>query len=99
MKKIIKSICILSIILLFISISKKEEGISNRVYHNNNITINYPYFNNKKIDNYIEEFIINSTSTINTFIDYDYNLIDNNYHVNFYIYKFNNNIIKKNVSV
>ena len=42
MKKIIKSICILSIILLFISISKKEEGISNRVYHNNNITINYP---------------------------------------------------------
>ena len=92
MKKIIKSICILSIILLFIFLSKEEEGISNRVYHNNNITINYPYFNNKKMDNYIEEFIINSTSTRNTFIDYDYNLIDNNYHVNFYIYKFNNNI-------
>ena len=78
MKKIIKSICILSIILLFIFLSKEE--ISNRVYHTNNITINYPYFNNKKIDNYIEEFIINSTSTINTFVDYDYNLIDNNYH-------------------
>ena len=46
MKKIIKSICILSIILLFIFISKKE--ISNRVYHINNATINYPYFNNKK---------------------------------------------------
>ena len=26
--------------------SSKEEVISNRVYHTNNITINYPYFNN-----------------------------------------------------
>ena len=91
MKRIIKSICILSIILLFIFISKKE-GIPNRVYHTNNITINYPHFNNKKIDKYIEDFIINNTSTTNTFIDYDYNLINNNYHVNFYIYKLNNNI-------
>ena len=91
MKRIIKSICILSIILLFIFLSRKEE-ISNKIYHTSNITINYPHFNNKKIDKYIEDFIINNTSTTNTFIDYDYNLINNNYHVNFYIYKLNNNI-------
>lgn len=91
MKRIIKSICILSIILLFISLSRKEE-ISNKVYHTNSITINYPFFNNKRIDNYIEDLIINNTSTANTYIDYDYNLIDDNYHVKFYIYKSNNNI-------
>ena len=94
MQRIIKSIFILGIILLFITIYQEDKEISNRVYNASNVTINYPYFNNKKIDKYIENFIINNMNYSNTFIDYDYNLVNNNYYVKFYIYKFNNNIYK-----
>lgn len=92
MQRIIRSIFILGIILLFITIYQEDKEISNRVYNSSNVTINYPYFNNKKIDKYIENFIINNMNYSNTFIDYDYNLVNNNYYVEFYIYKFNNNI-------
>ena len=94
MHRITKSIFILGIILLFITIYQEDKEISNRVYNASNVTINYPYFNNKKIDKYIENFIINNMNYSNTFIDYDYNLVNNNYYVKFYIYKFNNNIYK-----
>lgn len=94
MQRIMKSIFILGIILLFITIYQEDKEISNRVYNASNVTINYPYFNNKKIDKYIENFIINNMNYSNTFIDYDYNLVNNNYYVKFYIYKFNNNIYK-----
>lgn len=94
MQRITKSIFILGIILLFITIYQEDKEISNRVYNASNVTINYPYFNNKKIDKYIENFIINNMNYSNTFIDYDYNLVNNNYYVKFYIYKFNNNIYK-----
>ena len=37
----------------------RKEMVSSRVYRDNNIYIEYPYFNNKYLDDYIGKFIFN----------------------------------------
>lgn len=90
MKKIIFFLSIIAIFIFFIS---NNNIITNKKYinYNKNIFIEYPYFNNKYIDNNLNNFItpfINKDDYL--FIDYD--IIDNN-NLTMYIYKENNNIV------
>ena len=49
----------LLIILMLIYFYDRKEMVSSRVYRDNNIYIEYPYFNNKYLDDYIGKFIFN----------------------------------------
>ena len=89
------------IILILIYFYDKRELVLNRIYSDNNIYIEYPYFNNKNIDRYIDNYlnsIINNNDNSNYFVDYDYIIDDNNINLTIYSYKLYDNIIKKNIN-
>lgn len=68
-----------------------KDVLVNKEIISNNIEISYPYFNDKKIDNFINEYL-NRYKDNNGIIDYDYDSKDNKYYVMFYKYFFDNNI-------
>ena len=91
MKKIIISFLIILIIGLFIS---NRNNTYNKKYidYNNNIFIEFPFFNNDNIDNYLNDYINNFTNKFDyLFIDYDFT--DNN-NLTMYVYRENNNMVK-----
>lgn len=80
---------IISLMLWIIDINK--DVLINKEIINDNIEISYPYFNNKKIDNFINEYL-DRYKDKNGIIDYDYDNNDNKYYVVFYKYFFDSNI-------
>ena len=69
---------IISLMLWIIDIDK--DVLVNKVIINDNIEINYPYFNDNKIDNFINEYL-DRYKDKNGIIDYDYDNNDNKYYV------------------
>ncbi len=80
---------IITLMIWIIGIDK--DVLVNKEIISNNIEISYPYFNDKKIDNFINEYL-NRYKDNNGIIDYDYDSKDNKYYVMFYKYFFDNNI-------
>ena len=68
-----------------------KDVLVNKEIINDNIEINYPYFNDNKIDNFINEYLDRYRDK-NGIIDYDYDNNDNKYCVVFYKYFFDSNI-------
>lgn len=65
-----------------------------------NIHIEYPYFNNSTIDNYLDsylKFYVDYEEGENLFIDYDYNLKDSIVEIILYFYKGNDGIFEREV--
>ena len=65
---------IISLMLWIIDIDK--DVLVNKEIINDNIEINYPYFNDNKIDNFINEYL-DRYKDKNGIIDYDYDNNDN----------------------
>lgn len=83
------------LILILLYFYDKTEMITNKEYKKDNIHIEYPYFNNYEIDNYINSYLNSKIENNNNiFIDYDYELVDNNVNLSIYTYKENNNMIE-----
>lgn len=83
------------LILMLLYFYDKREMIINKEYIKDNIHIEYPYFANYEIDNYINNYLNNKIEEDNNiFIDYDYELTDNIINLSLYTYKENNNIIE-----
>lgn len=87
---------IISLILLVIDYNKE---IINKKVFSDNKEINYPFFNNDKIDkyinNYLNEYIVNDSEN-NIFIDYDYIDNDDLCYMTFYKYILNGSVISSN---
>ena len=89
------------LILILLYLYDKKEFVLNKKYNNtiNNIHIEYPYFNNKIIDNYINLYLnnyLNKNQNNYLFIDYDYKQKKENIDLTLYIYeKISKNIIKE----
>lgn len=87
---------IISLILLVIDYNKE---IINKKVFSDNKEINYPFFNNDKIDkyinNYLNKYIVNDSEN-NIFIDYDYIDNDDLCYMTFYKYILNGNVISSN---
>lgn len=90
------------LILVLIYFYDEQEKILNKKYrdYTNNISIDYPYFNNIVIDNYLNDYL---KSTIESeiklldllFIDYDYEELEDRIELMLYIYKEKENTLKK----
>lgn len=91
----------LFILVLFYLYDEKEK-ILNKEYrdYENNISIDYPYFNNVVIDNYLNDYLepyINQSNDLLDllFIDYDYEELEDRIELMLYIYQEKENIVKK----
>ncbi len=84
------------IILMLIYFYDRREAVISKIYSDNNIYIRYPYFNNRKIDSYINSYlnsiINNSDYRYNYYIDYNY---DNDLSI--YTYKYYDNVYSYNI--
>ena len=94
-------VSILFILVLFYFYDMKEE-VLNKEYrdYENNVSIDYPYFNNIVIDNYLNDYLDSYIDQSNDlidllFIDYDYEKIDERIELMLYIYKEIDNSVKK----
>ena len=94
-------VSILLILVLFYLYDEQEE-ILNKEYRNyeKNISIDYPYFNNIVIDNYLndylEPYIEQSNDLVDLlFIDYDYEELNDRIELMLYIYQEKDNLIQK----
>ena len=76
---------IISLMIWIIDIDK--DVLVNKEIIDDNIEISYPYFNDKKIDDFIDEYLDRYKNN-NGIIDYDYDNRDNKYYVVFYKYFF-----------
>lgn len=86
---------VLSLIVLIVNSNKEA---TNRSIISLNREINYPFFNNKKLDNFISEYLDNYINEDNNdiLIDYDYYKEKDKYYLTFYKYFVNDNILKEN---
>lgn len=96
---VVSTIILISTLIYFYDVKEK---ILNKEYINNNddIHIEYPYFNNSLIDNYINNYLeltINDSNNYKLFMDYDYDLVDNMIDLYIYTYKEKDNIVNKNI--
>ncbi len=85
------------LILVLIYLYNQVEITINKKFINNKIHIEYPYFNNEPIDNYINQYLNNYTEKNHNliFIDYDYEENNQNINLNLYIYEEFQNVIKQ----
>lgn len=97
---IILTSCLLILVLIYLY--NQTEQILNKEYNDyqNNIYIDYPYFNNPIIDtyitNYLNPYITNKPSSIDLlFIDYDYHQLNEKIELILYIYQEKENMIKQ----
>lgn len=96
---IISTILFITILMYYYD---KKEAILNKEYitTNNNIHIEYPYFDNQEIDSYISEYLnknIDTKDDLKLFIDYDYSIKNKVINLSLYTYKYNTNITSKNI--
>lgn len=91
-------------ILLLIYLYDEKEKILNKEYRDfeNNISIDYPYFNNIVIDNYLSDYLepyINQGNDLIDllFIDYDYEKLEDRIELILYIYQEKGSAVQKEV--
>ena len=91
-------------ILLLIYLYDEKEKILNKEYRDfeNNISIDYPYFNNIVIDNYLSDYLepyINQGNDLIDllFIDYDYEELEDRIELILYIYQEKGSAVQKEV--
>lgn len=91
-------------VLMLIYLYDEKERILNKEYRDsiNNISIDYPYFNNVIIDNYLNDYLESYIEQGNDwgdllFIDYDYEELEDKIELILYIYKENGNSVKKEI--
>lgn len=91
-------------ILLLIYLYDEKEKILNKEYrdYENNISIDYPYFNNIVIDNYLSDYLepyINQGNDLIDllFIDYDYEELEDRIELILYIYQEKGSAVQKEV--
>lgn len=102
---IIFLVLIILFLFVFCSLINKHDVINKIIKKEDNTysyLINYPYFNNNKVDNYVDNYLSERINTIildngDLFIDYDYNIKDNNIFIKFYEYVTKLNTIKENI--
>lgn len=102
---IIFLVLIILFLFIFCSLINKHDVINKIIKKEENTysyLINYPYFNNNKVDNYVDHYLSERINTIildngDLFIDYDYNIKDNNIFIKFYEYVTKLNTIKENI--
>lgn len=102
---IIFLVLIILFLFVFCSLSNKHDVINKIIKKEENTysyLINYPYFNNNKVDNYVDNYLSERINTIildngDLFIDYDYDIKDNNIFIKFYEYVTKLNTIKENI--
>lgn len=102
---IIFLVLIILFLFVFCSLINKHDVINKIIKKEENTysyLINYPYFNNDKVDNYVDNYLSERINTIildngDLFIDYDYNIKDNNIFIKFYEYVTKLNTIKENI--
>lgn len=102
---IIFLVLIILFLFVFCSLINKHDVINKIIKKEENTysyLINYPYFNNNKVDNYVDHYLSERINTIildngDLFIDYDYNIKDNNIFIKFYEYVTKLNTIKENI--
>lgn len=102
---IIFLVLIILFLFVFCSLSNKHDVINKIIKKEENTysyLINYPYFNNDKVDNYVDNYLSEKINAIildngELFIDYDYNILDNNIFIKFYEYVTKLNTIKENI--
>lgn len=98
-------VLIILFLFVFCSLINKHDVINKIIKKEENTysyLINYPYFNNDKVDNYVDNYLSERINTIildngDLFIDYDYNIKDNNIFIKFYEYVTKLNTIKENI--
>lgn len=91
-------------ILILIYLYDKKEEVINREYrdYENNISVDYPYFNNLVIDNYLndylEPFIEQGNDLLDLlFIDYDYEELEDRIELMLYIYKEKGSTVQREI--
>lgn len=102
---IIFLVLIILFLFVFCSLSNKHDVINKIIKKEENTysyLINYPYFNNDRVDNYVDNYLSERINTIildngDLFIDYDYDIKDNNIFIKFYEYVTKLNTIKENI--
>ena len=94
MRYLFVPVIIITLMIWLIDIDK--DVLVNKEIINDNIEISYPYFNDKRIDDFICEYLDRYKDN-NGIIDYDYDNKDNKYYVMFYKYFFDNNIYSYDV--
>lgn len=102
---IIFLVLIILFLFVFCSLINKHDVINKIIKKEENTysyLINYPYFNNNKVDNYVDHYLSERINTIildngDLFIDYDYDIKDNNIFIKFYEYVTKLNTIKENI--
>ena len=102
---IIFLVLIILFLFVFCSLINKHDVINKIIKKEENTysyLINYPYFNNDRVDNYVDNYLSERINTIiidngDQFIDYDYNIKDNNIFIKFYEYVTKLNTIKENI--
>ena len=90
-------LCVLILLYLY----DRKELVMNNKYKSDNIYIEYPYFNNKNIDlymdNYLNNVINNDNNGNNYFVDYDYDINGDNVDLIMYKYINYDNILKNSI--
>lgn len=86
---------IICIIIFLLNIDK--EVVVNKEISTDDILVNYPYFNNDRIDSYINDYLCKYLN-LGGIIDYDYYKEDNKYYITFYKYLFNNNVLEEDTN-
>lgn len=102
---IIFLVLIILFLFVFCSLINKHDVINKIIKKEENTysyLINYPYFNNDRVDNYVDNYLSERINTIildngDLFIDYDYDIKDNNIFIKFYEYVTKLNTIKENI--
>lgn len=91
-------------ILVLIYLYDEREEILNQEYrdYENNISIDYPYFNNIIIDNYLNDYLEPYIDQGNDlldllFIDYDYEELEDRIELILYIYQEKGNMVQKEI--
>lgn len=104
MKKLFYILLVILCILVLIYLFKNDDIVLNKEYNEEDIVIEYPYFNNSFLDTKIINYLNDKISSFKyndngeMFIDYDYSLNNDELDINFYSYEYlDNNIIKKEV--
>ena len=96
---VISTIILVAVLLYFYD---AREEVLNREYidDKNNIHIEYPYFNDRIIDGYINNYLelnISDSTDYELFMDYDYTLVNDIVDLYIYTYKEKRNTINKQV--
>lgn len=91
-------------ILMLLYLYDKKEEVLNREYrdYENHVSIDYPYFNNVVIDNYLNDYLEPYLKQGNDwgdllFIDYDYEKLEERIELILYIYQEKGNMVQREI--